>query len=187
MPSPKLRLATLAAATFATFASASVIIHETLDAKAQRVPVIVRGRVVRSVAAWDAERRTIWTWTELTVTDAIKGKPGSLVLIKQPGGEVAELGQAVAGAATFKVGEDCVLFLEPSPLEAFAFMVSGMAGGKILITEVDGLPTAVRDTTGISFVQPAGAKRFEQVRSPEFLGGPADFIKRVRAAARGTK
>lgn len=187
MHSPKLRLAALAAATFATFASATVIVHETLDAKAQRVPLIVRGRVARSIAAWDAQKRTIWTWTELTVTEAIKGKPGALVLIKQPGGEVGERGQAVSGAATFKEGEDCVLFLEPAPLEASAFMVSGMAAGKILMTEVNGLPTAVRDTTGIAFARPANGKLVEQVKSPEVLGSPADFIKRIRAAAGGAK
>ncbi len=187
MHSPQLRLAALAAALFATFASASVIVHETLDAMAKRVPLIVRGRVARSVSAWDAEKRTIWTWTEVTVTEALKGKPGGLVLIKQPGGEVGEMGQAVAGAATFKEGEDCVLFLEPAPLESAAFMVSGMSAGKIVMTEVDGLPTAVRDARGISFVQPAGGKRFEKVSSPEFLGSPADFIKRIRAAAGGGK
>ncbi|MDP2276532.1 MAG: hypothetical protein Q8K32_37710 [Archangium sp.] len=187
MHSPQLRLAALAAALFATFASASVIVHETLDAMAQRVPLIVRGRVARSVSAWDAEKRTIWTWTEISVTDAIKGKPGGLVLIKQPGGEVGELGQAVAGAATFKEGEDCVLFLEPAPLESSAFMVSGMSAGKILMTEVKGLPTAVRDTTGLAFARPAGGKIAEQVKSPEFLGSPADFIKRIRAAAGGAR
>ncbi len=182
MHSPKLRLAALAAAIFATFASASVIVHETLDAMAQRVPLIVRGRVVRSVASWDAEKRTIWTWTELSVTDAIKGKPGGLVLIKQPGGEVGGIGQAVSGAATFKEGEDCVLFLEPAPREASAFMVSGMAAGKIVMTEVKGVPTAVRDTTGLAFARPASGKIVEQVKSPEFLGTPENFIKRIRAA-----
>ena len=186
MPSKKIRPLALLAA-ISTLASASVVMHETLDEMARRVPVIVRGRVARSVAAWDEQQHTIWTWTELTVTDPIKGKPPAIVLIKQPGGEVGPIGQAVSGVATFTEGEDCVVFLQPAPNEKSAFMVSGMSAGKVLMTQVKGVPTALRDTSGLAFARPADGKLAERVRSPEFLGTPDDFVKRVRSVMGGAR
>lgn len=175
----------LALLVLSTVASATVVVHRTLDEMAQRSPVIVRARVARSLAAWDEQKRTIWTWTELTVTDPIKGKPGPLVLVKQPGGELDGIGQAVSGAATFREGDDCVLFLEPAPHETGAFMVSGMAAGKVLMTQWKGLPAAVRDTQGLEFARPAGGGVVEKVQGPEFLGSPETFIQRIRTAAAG--
>ena len=187
MPSHTPRYGALALALVSAVASASVVIHETFEEMARRVPVIVRGHVNRSVAAWDNEKHTIWTWTELTVTDPIKGKPGSIVLIKQPGGEIDGIGQAVAGAATFHEGDDCLVFLEHAPQETTAFMVTGMSAGKILMTQWKGLPAAMRDTSGIAFARPANAGVAEQVKNPEFLGSPDDFVKRIRSAAGGAR
>jgi hypothetical protein len=172
-------------ALLATSAFATVIVHETLDDLARRVPVIARGRVMRSFSAWDDGKRSIYTWTELSVTDPIKGKPGAVVLIKSYGGEVDGIGQMVAGAATFKEGEDCVVFLEPAPNERGSYMVSGLSAGKILMTTQKGQPTAVRDTTGIAFARPASGKVAERVLTPEFLGSPDDFVKRIRKAIAG--
>ena len=184
MNSPQLRpLAFLT--LIATLASATVIVHETLDELARRVPVIVRGRVARSVAAWDEKKTTIWTWTELTVTDPIKGKPGAVVMIKSEGGEVEGIGQAVSGAVTFREGDDCVLFLAPAPLEKDTFMVAGMSAGKVLMTQWKGLPAAIRDTTGLSFARPGSKKIVEQVRGPEFLGSPDEFVKHLRSVIAG--
>ena len=185
MPSHSLRA--LALALVSASALASVVIHETFEEMARRVPVIVRGHVNRSVAAWDDEKHTIWTWTEFTVTDPIKGKPGSIVLIKQPGGELDGIGQQVGGAATFNEGDDCLLFLERAPHENTAFMVTGMSAGKILMTQWRGLPAAMRDTSGIAFARPANGHVAEQVKNPEFLGSPEDFVKRIRAAAGGVR
>jgi hypothetical protein len=182
MHSPKLRPVALVAALAAFTASATVIIEESLEQMAQKVPLIVRGRVARSLPAWDEGKTTIWTWTELTVTDTIKGKSSPLVLIKQPGGEIDGIGQAVAGAARFRESEDCLLFLWPAPGETGAYMVYGMSAGKIVMTDVRGQPTAVRDTAGISFARPATGKIAEKVVTPEFLGSPEAFIKRIRAA-----
>lgn len=186
MPSQYLRRCALALALVSTVATASIVVHETLDAMARRVPLIVRGHVARTVAGWDAEQHRIWTWTELVVSDPIKGKPGAVVLVKQPGGEVGPIGQTVAGAAQFREGEECVLFLEPAPDEPGAWAVSGLAAGKVALTQWQGQPAAIRNTDGISFARPGGG-RVEAVRSPEFLGSPDDFVKRIRAAAGGGK
>jgi hypothetical protein len=186
MPSHTLRLSALAVALLSLVASASVIVFETLDDMARRVPLIVRGHVARSVSGWDDQKHRIWTWTEFVVSDPIKGKPGAVVLVKQPGGEVENIGQTVAGAAQFKEGEECVLFLEAAPDEKGAFAVSGLSAGKISLTSWQGQPAAIRNTDGISFARP-GSGRVEPVRSPEFLGSPDDFVKRIRAAVGGAR
>ncbi len=184
MHTHKLRPLALLAA-ISTVASASIVVHETLEEMARRAPLIVRGHVTRSLASWDDGKRTIWTWTEIAVTDPIKGKPGAVVLIKSEGGEVEGIGQAVSGAATFREGEDCVVFLSPAPNEKNTYMVAGMSAGKVLMTQWKGLPAALRDTTGLSFARPASGKIVEAVRSPEFLGSPDEFVKRVRSVVAG--
>lgn len=186
MPRRFLRVSFLVMALGAAVASATVVAHETLDEMARRVPLIIRGRVARSVAGWDVSHRRIWTWTELIVSDSIKGKPRGLVLVKQPGGELDGIGQQVSGAAQFREGEDCVLFLEPSPDEAGTFRVSGLSAGKVFLTQWQGQDAALRSTEGLSFVRPTGGK-VEPISSPELLGSPEDFIERIRAAVGATQ
>lgn len=178
------RLAALAAAGVAALASATVVVHETLDDMARRVPTIVHGRVARSVAGWNDDKTRIWTWTELVVTETLKGKHAPLVLVKQPGGEVGPIGQAVAGAATFREGEEVVLFLEPAPDEPGAYRVSGLAAGKVAIVPWRGQPAAVRDLKGLAFAAPGG-RMVEPVEGPEFLGGGERFLARLRELAKG--
>ncbi len=186
MPSTLFRVTAVVLALLSFVASATVVVYETIDDMARRVPVIVRGKVTRSVAGWDDHKRRIWTWTEVMVSESIKGKTGAVVLVKQPGGEVDGIGQAVAGTARFVEGEDCVLFLEPAPDEPTTFRTTGLSAGKVLIADWRGQSAALRNTDGISFAAPTG-KKVELVRSPEFLGAPADFIARVRAAQGGAQ
>ena len=109
------RTLALALLLLAAVAPATVVVNESLEEMAHKVPLIVRGHVNRNVAGWDAEHRRIWTWTELTVTETIKVKAGGVELFKQPGGETGGIGQAVAGTAKFNEGEDCVVLLFPAP------------------------------------------------------------------------
>lgn len=185
MPSRLFRWCAVVVALTSLVASATVIAFETLDEMARRVPLIVRGRVARSVAGWDAEQRRIHTWTELVVSETLKGKVGDVVLVKQPGGEVGGMGQTVAGAAEFREGEDCVLLLWPAGDERGAYLVYGMSAGKIaLLADWQGKPAALRSTDGLTFAVPSGAK-VQPVASPEFLGSPDAFLARLRAAVKG--
>lgn len=186
MSSPVSRALTALVLLSALAASATVIAWESLDTMARRVPVIVRGHVTRSVSEWDADKRRIWTWTELTVTESIKGKTGSTVFFKQPGGEVRGVGQRVEGVARFREGEDCVVLLAPAPDEPGTLRVYGMSAGKILFTTWLGQPAAVRTMDGLAFAKPGGA-RVEKVDVPEFLGAPDAFLAHLREVAGGTK
>ncbi|MFZ5443114.1 MAG: hypothetical protein ACOZQL_24110 [Myxococcota bacterium] len=184
MPSRLFRWCAVVVALSSLVATATVIAYETLDEMARRVPLIVRGKVVRSAAGWDERERRIFTYTELIVSDTIKGKAGDVVLVKQPGGVLGEVGQSVAGAAQFTDGEDCVLLLWPAGDERGAFLVYGMSAGKISLTELHGKPAAMRSTDGIAFAVPAG-RRVQPVSSPEYLGTPESLVNQLRAAVKG--
>jgi hypothetical protein len=184
-PGPRLRwLVTLSLVLSSSTALATIVAFETVEQMAQRVPLIVRGQVARTVAGWDAEHRRIWTWTELVVTDVVKGRAGRVVLVKQPGGEVDGIGQQVSGAARFREGEDCLLFLEAAPDEPGTWRTSGLSAGKVELRDWLGQRAALRNTDGIAFARP-GAGRVEAVRSPELLGSPEDFIAKLRAVIGG--
>lgn len=176
-----LRLGALAVALVSLFASATVVVSETIDEMARRVPLIVRGKVARSVSGWDEAHRRIWTWTELVVSDPVKGTAPKIVLVKQPGGEADGIGQAVSGVAKFHEGEECILFLEPAPDEAGAWRVSGLAAGKVQIVSDQGKTVALRVLDGLSFAAPVG-KKVEPVLPREMLGTPEQFIARLRSA-----
>lgn len=183
MSSTHVRAAACWVALCSLVAGATVVRFETLDDMARRVPVIVRGKAVRSVSGWDEAQHRIWTWTEVVVEETIKGTVPAVVLIKQPGGEVGAIGQRVEGAAHFVDGEECVLFLEKAPDEPRAFRVSSLSAGKISIVRLQGVDVATRDTTGLSFASPQGS-RVTPVAETESFGAPAAFVARVKAAAR---
>lgn len=183
MPRAPHRVLALAAALCSLVATATVIVHETLEQMAATAPLIVRGRVARSVAGWDDQKQRIWTWTELAVSERIKGSVSGVVLMKQPGGEVGGIGQAVEGVATFTEGEDVVVFLMPSPDEAGAWRVYGMSAGKISLTTLGGKHVAQRNTTGLGFAVPGGG--VAPVGSIEVLGTPDAFISQLRAWVKG--
>ncbi len=177
----------LAAALFSLAVSATVIVHETLEQMAQRVPVIVRGKVARSVSGWDDEKRRIWTWTELVVSERVKGASAGVVLIKQPGGEVEGFGQAISGTAQFSEGEDVVVFLDRAPPdERGTWRVYGMSAGKISITSVGGKSLAQRDTTGLAFASPGGGV-IAPVGAIEVLGTTDAFLAELRRFVEGGK
>lgn len=172
---------TLVIALGALAASATVVAYETIDDMARRVPLIVRGKVARSVSGWDESHRRIWTWTEVIVTDTIKGQASTLVMVKQPGGEVEDVGQNVDGVARFTEGEECILFLEPAPDEKGVWRPSGLSAGKVTVTTDRGQPTAMRITEGLAFAA-QGDRKVGIVQPRELLGSPTQFVERVRAA-----
>lgn len=150
---------------------------------AQRVPLIVRATAVRSVAGYDDSRKRIWTWTELQVTDTIKGYVTSpTLLVKQPGGEVEGFVQTVSGTAQFQVGEECIVFLEPAPDEKTVYRVSSLAAGKVQLTTWNGQPAALRDMRGLGLAGKAGVVT---VQGPEFLGSPDAFVAKLKLIGRG--
>lgn len=104
-------------------------------------PIIVRGRAGSSVPQWargpDGVKR-IYTFTDFQVSEVLKGKIEEKTLtIKELGGEVGGVGLDVSGTARFEKGEEGVLFLSKSPIDA-TYLVYGMMMGKYGVERGEG-------------------------------------------------
>lgn len=181
---PSLRLCLIALVALAGVAQATTVIGETLEQMAAHAPLIVRGVVGQQQARWDDAGRRIHTFTEVKVVEQLKGEAPALVMVRQPGGEVGELGQRVAGVARFEPGEEVVLFLEQPADDASVWLVRGLGAGKIrLAVSAWGERRATRDLQGLAFWTPdPGAPEVRPVEPVEDLGTVDQLLRRLRIA-----
>lgn len=176
----RLLLLVLTVAVLAIPAQASTVIAESIEEMAVASPLVVHARVVAAQSGWDAAHRRLWTWTELEVREPIKGAGvGTTILVKQPGGEADGIGQAVAGAARFVVGEELVAFLEPSD-EPRIFQVRGLSAGKVRLERRGSEQVAHRSLDGLAFVRRGAVALAAPARDE--LGTAEAFLARVRRA-----
>jgi hypothetical protein len=96
-------------------ADCTILIRQDLRDLVRGAEIVVRARVIANQAAWDAERRFIWTWTSLDVVETWKGTASGRIAIREPGGEVGSVGMRVAGTPKYAPGEDVVVFLYRDP------------------------------------------------------------------------
>lgn len=162
-------------------ASATLVMRLSMEEMTQRSLLVVRG-TVQSTRAMATDNGSIWTLTSLRVSERLKGVAQNQLTIKQPGGEVAGRAQRASGAAQFVEGEEVVVFLEPAADEKNAFVVLGLASGKVSFEVVNGQKMAVRHLDGLSFASP-GTRRIEPIEALEKLGSPEAFLARIRLAA----
>jgi hypothetical protein len=110
---------------------AAVVERMTLEDLVARSPIIVHARVERTSAAWDDLTGVIWTHTELVLQEGLKGRPGNLIRVSEPGGVVGEVGQSVEGMPRFIPGEEVVVFLYRTPQGLWR--VRGLGQGKFTV------------------------------------------------------
>lgn len=109
---------------------ATTLIALDVPGLTQASDVVLRGRVTKVEPQWSGDKARIFTVAHIDVLQAIKGDGGKVAQVTQPGGEIGDVGQHVAGVATFTVGEEVVLFLERrGPF----FTVTGMVQGKFTV------------------------------------------------------
>lgn len=161
-------------------ASATVVMELTVEEMTARAALVVRGTVQGSKAV--QVDGSIWTLTTITVTEKLKGAGTARITVKQPGGVVAGIRQAVSGTARFTEGDDVVLFLEPTN-EAQVYLVQGLAAGSVSLEVINGQKSAVRHLDGLGFAR-AGSQRVQRVENLDRLGSADAFLERVRGAAR---
>ena len=192
------------AAAMAPPARGATVQRLTFEELTHRSETVVRGRVVGSVARLDRAAGRISTFTEIQVTESLKGGPARTIVVRQPGGEAEGIGQAVAGAARFSPGEDVVLFLERARDDAAVFQVLSLSAGKVRLEKKLSSVRAVRDLDGIHFPDeapqvaspalgpqapggvsgPARGGAGVRLVSTEDLGDGEQFLARVRTAVR---
>ncbi len=129
----------------------------------ERADRIVLAKAESQSARWSDDHQTIYTEITLRVERSYKGalKTGDTVVVRSEGGSVDGIGMRVYGAASFKIGEESVVFVEHRGLPSY---VVGMAQGKLHVeARADGKRMVAPNLAEIHFTQAptkdAGAAR----------------------------
>src|SRR5437870_5147456 len=104
-------------ATLVSLPAAAVTLLGPLDVASltAAADLVVRAQVARVESGWaggDPKSGLIVTHVELRPVETWKGAPAATLLVRLPGGTAGELGQIAQGAATFRSGEEVVVFLK---------------------------------------------------------------------------
>jgi len=94
---------------------ATTVLRMDLDDLTAESHAIAHGRIVAARAEWDAARTLIYTVYTVEVLEYLKGGPGPLLEVREPGGELDGLNMTAAGVPVFAIGEEAVLFLWTDP------------------------------------------------------------------------
>ncbi len=94
---------------------ATVLVATDLTGLARNAQVIVRGRVAQVTPQWTDGRRRIVSVVSIDAIEYLKGDFGSRFEIQVPGGTMGRYSSVMAGAPSFKEGQELILFLAAQP------------------------------------------------------------------------
>jgi len=136
-------------------ALATTVLDLPVPELAKRSPTIIRGVVMGQKASWDAKHEHIVTRIKVRVDEVLRGnvKVKQQITIQQAGGEVGETGQHIEGAATFRLGEEVVLFLEPHRGTTGEHALVSLAASKFSVVRDNTGAHVQRDLSGLTFVK----------------------------------
>ncbi|MBL9037993.1 MAG: hypothetical protein JNG84_05700 [Archangium sp.] len=159
-------------------ALATTMVSLDVPALARSSALVVRGTVVRVEARWNGDRTRIFTEAEVQVAEVLKGAPVKSIIVRQPGGEVGDIGQRVHGVARFEEGVEQVLFLERrGPL----YTVTGMAQGAFTL-HAEGTQLVAKQPTTDELALVDSATHQPVAHAPIAMPYPA-LVALVRASA----
>jgi hypothetical protein len=122
-------------------AGATSVSSLSFEELTDRSEVVVTGKINRAWADWDAEHKYIWTHYELGVSAALKGTPGSTLILSEPGGLVGIEGMSIAGSVRYQAGEAVLVFLQRMPNSYLR--TTGWSQGKYTVDKAGRLHSAV--------------------------------------------
>lgn len=93
-------------------ANATTMIPLSVDQLVDAADEVVKGTVTEVWTEPDSKTGLVWTYAQIEVSKSLKGNPGSIVIIEQPGGKWGTKSAAVEGVARFSVGEEGYFFVE---------------------------------------------------------------------------
>jgi hypothetical protein len=120
----------LLGALVANAAFATTLIKADLGQLTRSSDAVVIGKVNAVQSRFSSDGLKIITDAEIQVSQTLKGQVEGTIVVMQPGGEVGEVGQHVAGTARFAAGEQVAVFLEK---RGTRFFVTGMVQGKFKV------------------------------------------------------
>ena len=110
---------------------------------------IAVAQATRVWSQWTPDHRLIYTYTEFSVKQALKGSPSSTIVVQQLGGSVGDVKMTVAGVEHWRSGDETVLFLNPNQSGNGTYLVTGLLQGDFRVS---------RDRNGRSMVtNPVGS------------------------------
>jgi len=95
----------------AGLASATTVRHMDTRGLVASSQEIVIGRVLDVCASWNEKRTKITTEVEIEVNRSLKGEPARRLKLVQLGGELDGVRYTVPGCATFRPGEEALVFV----------------------------------------------------------------------------
>lgn len=132
-------------------ALATSVLRLTVDDLTDRAEVIVHGRCLSKQARQTPDG--VVTDYRFAVIEGLKGAARGELAFTAFGGVLGRRGSAIAGAPSYEVGEEVLVFLD-APNAAGWRNAIGLAQGKFSIREVDGRRLAYRNLEGLSVVDP---------------------------------
>jgi len=166
----------------AAVAWASVMRYLSLEDQCDMAEVIVVATATSQSSSWDDNRLRIYTDTRFEVEQTVKGDVGGIIIMRQLGGQVGDIGMSVAGSPVFLEGESYVLFLDPRPDGKFrvvgfsqgCYPVVTGAGGKARV-----MP-GMAASSGAHFIDRPQGKALSTQSLEEFLGRIRHLLKQNR-------
>jgi hypothetical protein len=133
--SRKLILASVVLLASVSLVGATTLVRMDFGDLARDADAIIVGTVTDIQGEWGPDRNFIHSNVTIRVERSMRGNTGDQIVLRNPGGIVAGVGQRAEGVADFEVGERVMLFL--TSWEDGALKVLGYTQGKSRVV-VDG-------------------------------------------------
>jgi hypothetical protein len=160
---------------------ATTLLRLNLDQLASAADAVARVRCTGTTSYID--QGNVWTRTQFTVLEPLKGSLPSQIDVRLPGGRSGHLIVSIEAVPRFHAGEEGVLFLES--LASGDYTVIGWALGSFRIHRNDrtGEETVTQDSSALPVFDPA-SRRFvtEGIRQLPL----SEFRRRLATALRAT-
>jgi len=175
----RLTLLLLPAAGGAIPLPATTLARLNLDQLARAADAVARVRCTD--AAGYVERGSVWTRTQFTVIETLKGAPPSQITVRLPGGRSGHILVSIEAVPRFRPGEEGILFLEKLATGDYSVTAWALGAFRIRRNERTGDETVTQDSSAMTVFDPV-SRRFvrEGIRDVP-LG---EFRRRLTAAIR---
>jgi len=112
MSSRILALVAAIALAWSPAARATTLVRMTVAGMSQLASEVDHGTVTHVESRWTADRSQVLTYVTLDVADRLKGEGPDRITFAQWGGQIGDEAFTVIGSATFREGEEVVVFLD---------------------------------------------------------------------------
>jgi hypothetical protein len=163
------------AATLKALLLAATMVPQSVEQLTDRATLVVRARVGDRHAESAPGPAGIYTFTQLTVLETLKGRATETVTLRQAGGAVGDRKVTLPGDASFAPGEEVLVFLVCRSGTDTCSLVALSEGKFHVVRGAAGPAQVTRDFHDVAFV-----------RGPALSPGPEDYAvlaQRIRQRA----